>query len=74
MPLIKEDFSDLLLFELISNIAFYFEYLQYMDREYITNYFQWNIEFAREIWPETFPNFNFFVMKIKNQYSFFMPG
>ena len=74
MPLIKEDFSECFLFDLICNIVLYFEYLEYMDSEHVSNYLNWNIDSVREIWSETFPNFNFVKMKIQKQSSFVMPG
>ena len=69
MPLIKEDFFDLSLFELLTNIALYFDHLEYMQIKHIANYLEWNIEFASEKWPKTFPNFNFVVMKIRKKSS-----
>ena len=74
MPLSKEDFSKCSFFELICNITLCFEYLEYMDSENVSNYLKWNIEFAHKIWLKTFPNFNFVMMKMKKQSSFFMPG
>ena len=74
MSLVKEDFTECSLFELICNIALYFEYLDFMESEQVAKNLRWNIELASVIWPKTFPIFNCVMMKIKKQSSYFMPG
>ena len=71
MPLTKDDFLGVSLFEALHNISIYFKYLECLNSKKIRDYLRWNTEIAYDLWPETFPNFNFIICKIRKQLQFF---